>query len=109
MFFEDFDECQEGRDQTEGKAFCEQECVNTLGSYICQCREGFELHPDGKTCIGKAIKSLVKLFKTINIKYKIEINIFPCIVKRSVVTKRISWCWIACKNIFGNNVFDVIK
>ena len=62
LLFLDFDECQEGRDQIEGKAFCEQDCVNTLGSYVCQCREGYELHPDGKTCIGKDIKSSVKVY-----------------------------------------------
>ncbi|CAH1176432.1 unnamed protein product [Phaedon cochleariae] len=29
---------------------CQQECVNTLGSYVCSCKIGFELHSDGKNC-----------------------------------------------------------
>ncbi|KAJ3621320.1 hypothetical protein MTP99_003471 [Tenebrio molitor] len=29
---------------------CAQECINTLGSYECTCRIGFELHSDGKNC-----------------------------------------------------------
>ncbi|XP_076255661.1 tolloid-like protein 1 tolkin [Rhynchophorus ferrugineus] len=29
---------------------CAQECVNTLGSYVCTCRLGYELHSDGKNC-----------------------------------------------------------
>lgn len=32
---------------------CAQQCVNTLGSYVCTCRIGFELHSDGKNCEGK--------------------------------------------------------
>lgn len=31
---------------------CAQLCVNTLGSYVCACRIGFELHSDGKNCEG---------------------------------------------------------
>ncbi|XP_030767675.1 tolloid-like protein 2 [Sitophilus oryzae] len=31
---------------------CAQQCVNTLGSYVCTCRLGFELHSDGKNCEG---------------------------------------------------------
>ncbi|KAJ8911951.1 hypothetical protein NQ315_012762 [Exocentrus adspersus] len=29
---------------------CEQHCINTLGSYVCSCRIGYELHSDGKNC-----------------------------------------------------------
>nr|CAI5851425.1 unnamed protein product [Callosobruchus analis] len=29
---------------------CEQQCINTLGSYTCSCRIGYELHSDGKHC-----------------------------------------------------------
>ncbi|XP_059152837.1 tolloid-like protein 1 isoform X2 [Physella acuta] len=29
---------------------CDHECVNTLGSYRCSCRIGYELHSDGKRC-----------------------------------------------------------
>lgn len=29
---------------------CAQECVNTLGSYECTCKIGYELHSEGKIC-----------------------------------------------------------
>lgn len=32
---------------------CEHVCVNTDGSYICQCYEGFVLREDKKTCKSK--------------------------------------------------------
>lgn len=32
---------------------CEQICVNTPGSYVCQCYEGYELDADGKNCVGE--------------------------------------------------------
>ena len=31
---------------------CDQDCVNTLGSYYCTCREGFSLSLDNYTCNG---------------------------------------------------------
>ena len=34
---------------------CEQECINTIGSYICACRDNFVLGDDGKSCIGKKL------------------------------------------------------
>ncbi|OXB61423.1 hypothetical protein ASZ78_004455 [Callipepla squamata] len=30
---------------------CEHICVNTPGSYVCQCYEGYELDADGKNCV----------------------------------------------------------
>ena len=41
----DIDECAEGTDE------CEDQCVNTLGSYTCKCtRPAYYLHSDGLTC-----------------------------------------------------------
>jgi hypothetical protein len=43
----DINECQEGEN------FCEDICVNTLGSYKCVCNDtDFIIGPDGMTCIG---------------------------------------------------------
>lgn len=33
---------------------CAQQCTNTLGSYKCTCKIGYELHSDGKKCEGKS-------------------------------------------------------
>lgn len=43
----DVDECQ------VHNGGCQHRCVNTLGSYYCECKPGFRLHTDGRTCIGK--------------------------------------------------------
>ena len=42
----DIDECSDGLDM------CEQYCVNTNGSYFCECSDGDVLH-DGFNCRGK--------------------------------------------------------
>lgn len=28
-------------------------CSNTEGSYECNCNDGYELHQDGRICVGK--------------------------------------------------------
>ncbi len=32
---------------------CEHECKNTEGSFLCSCRDGFQLAPDGRSCLGR--------------------------------------------------------
>ena len=32
---------------------CEQECVNTVASFMCACGNGYVLASDGKHCNGK--------------------------------------------------------
>ena len=32
--------------------WCEQECINTVGSFLCDCRSGFYLDKNGQTCSG---------------------------------------------------------
>lgn len=34
---------------------CHHRCVNTPGSYLCECKPGFRLHADGRTCLGKRL------------------------------------------------------
>lgn len=50
-FMKEYNEC----DHTNHG--CEQDCINTLGSYECACRLGFELHSDGKRCEGKFFRA----------------------------------------------------
>ncbi|XP_067928524.1 bone morphogenetic protein 1-like [Watersipora subatra] len=43
-FLKEYDECQ------TSDHGCQHTCINTLGSYRCECRIGYELHSDGKKC-----------------------------------------------------------
>ena len=45
-FFADIDEC------AENITNCTQHCINTVGSYYCNCSNGFLLSDDNHTCIG---------------------------------------------------------
>uniref|UniRef100_A0A8D0CLR5 Metalloendopeptidase n=1 Tax=Scleropages formosus TaxID=113540 RepID=A0A8D0CLR5_SCLFO len=44
QFFSDKDEC------SKENGGCQHECVNTFGSYSCQCRSGFMLHENKHDC-----------------------------------------------------------
>ncbi|XP_078731465.1 dorsal-ventral patterning tolloid-like protein 1 [Lampetra fluviatilis] len=43
-FFSDKDEC------AKDNGGCQHECVNTVGSYTCRCRQGYSLHPNLHDC-----------------------------------------------------------
>ena len=43
-FLLDINECE--------KSACSQDCINTEGSYICSCRNGYFLKYDRRTCEG---------------------------------------------------------
>ena len=43
----DVDEC------AAGSSGCAHVCVNTMGSFACGCRDGFQLNSDQFTCTGK--------------------------------------------------------
>ena len=40
-------------DECSGVNFCQQNCANTVGSFVCSCEEGFTLDVNG-SCIGKS-------------------------------------------------------
>ena len=44
IYFTDKDEC------TINNGGCQQECRNTIGSYVCSCHNGFTLHENGHDC-----------------------------------------------------------
>ncbi|XP_066283009.1 fibrillin-1-like [Branchiostoma lanceolatum] len=50
----DIDECGL---QIESYRTCDQDCVNTVGSYYCTCSFGYELQEDGRSCKGKFFQS----------------------------------------------------
>ena len=44
--YSDIDECSAGTDN------CSQLCINTIGSFTCDCDDGYELDTDDVTCNG---------------------------------------------------------
>lgn len=44
MISADKDEC------AKDNGGCQQECVNTFGSYLCRCGNGYRLHENGHDC-----------------------------------------------------------
>ena len=32
---------------------CEQNCMNTIGSFVCSCDDGYTLNDDERTCTGR--------------------------------------------------------
>ena len=48
-FFADVNECR------MNLRLCQQDCVNTVGSYRCECRSGYVLKTDRRGCQGIAL------------------------------------------------------
>ena len=63
MLFVDDDECL----KTPPVCDINANCKNTLGSYLCSCKEGFK--GDGKTCQGKIKKKHGNIQKTPYVTY----------------------------------------
>ncbi|KAH8395600.1 hypothetical protein KR222_001870, partial [Zaprionus bogoriensis] len=42
--------CEQDVDECEAEKPCDQQCVNTPGSYYCRCRQGFVLQADQQSC-----------------------------------------------------------
>ena len=58
IFSLDYDECQSNSSNN-----CEQICVNIPTSFFCECRYGYSLNEDGRSCDGKTfVFKLRKLY-----------------------------------------------
>lgn len=56
----DIDECSTQR------GVCRNgQCVNTVGTFLCVCNDGYELSLDGRLCSGKELPLLI--FYTLNV------------------------------------------
>jgi hypothetical protein len=47
VYFQDIDECK------SGSSGCDHKCLNTPGTYHCECNDGFYLDTNNRTCIGR--------------------------------------------------------
>ena len=46
---------------------CDHNCINTIGSYQCQCREGFQFISNGRNCTGNLKNLIIHAFTNIQI------------------------------------------
>ena len=49
---------------------CQQDCVNTLGSYRCECRSGYILKADRRGCRGKIVGNFLGRWAIIRLSIK---------------------------------------
>ncbi|XP_030639725.1 complement component 1, r subcomponent [Chanos chanos] len=47
----DVDECSSPNPEGGSGPLCSQICLNTIGSYFCDCNHGYQLQPDQRTCL----------------------------------------------------------
>ena len=52
LFYPDFNECKTDQHKCDGL------CINTAGSYLCDCEQGFLLNTDGRSCDGERCISM---------------------------------------------------
>ena len=52
LFLPDLDECESGDEM------CDDICINTIGSYRCECNEGRSLDEDRRGCSGRCYNTI---------------------------------------------------
>uniref|UniRef100_A0A8C8DGT3 Low density lipoprotein receptor a n=1 Tax=Oryzias sinensis TaxID=183150 RepID=A0A8C8DGT3_9TELE len=104
---EDIDECA-------SPDTCSQTCINTMGSYKCECEEGYQVDPVTKTC--KSIGTIAYLFFTNRHevrKMTLDKSEYTRVIPRlknvvaldiDVATKEIYWSDISLKKIYRTNI-----
>ncbi|XP_018614719.1 epidermal growth factor-like protein 7 [Scleropages formosus] len=60
--------CQTDVDECSGSRPCSQTCRNTAGSYRCECKEGYALAEDGRSCEALPPPTLPARTKTDNLR-----------------------------------------
>ena len=88
----EIDEC------TEGTHLCSQLCINTNGSYICDCRSGFIIDVDERTCDGEAKVNNATLWVMI-----LCIHKFAYIADINECSDGIHSCQQVCNNTHGSH------
>lgn len=76
----DIDECQ------VHNGGCQHRCVNTRGSYYCECHIGSRLHVDKRTCLGEVV--ILRRLLIYSVSFLLEVaNLYLDWQKHTVVAK----------------------
>ena len=89
----DIDEC------TEGLANCEQDCINTIGSYMCSCNQGYRLASDGRACNGESMHGVESPTTCI---IGMLFTLYPFPIDIDECSEGISGCAHTCTNTIGS-------
>ena len=94
--FADIDEC------AEGTAGCAQNCHNSAGSFYCECRSGYQLGIDNKSCLGKLYDQFTPSTPSSHIFQVLTIIFLSHSISRFRSRKRTNY--VARVNIHWNNI-----
>ncbi|XP_076793772.1 epidermal growth factor-like protein 7 isoform X3 [Arvicanthis niloticus] len=90
------DTCQTDVDEcSTGEASCPQRCVNTVGSYWCQCWEGQSPSADGRLCLSKERPSPVAPNPTAGVDSMVREEVYRLQARVDVLEQvRLGWEWV---------------
>ena len=54
--------CLDDNQCSNGNGGCDHKCTNKIPDFECDCRQGYVLEKDGKTCKGK--NNLARIYRT---------------------------------------------
>jgi len=96
----DLDECAEGQNQ------CQQSCINTFGSFKCDCDVGYQPTPDQTSCTGVQMAVCtytfwVSVYVIYHNEQSIFLSIFPD-VDECLLPAAVTGCRFGCINTPGS-------
>lgn len=92
-----------------GRNLCEQICIDNIGSYSCDCKNGYLLHSNGFYCEGIHVRNIYKLGSN-TFAYFSDIN--ECLVRghncnlNAICENNIGSFSCHCKPGFSGNGID---
>lgn len=101
LFWSDIDECSTQR------GLCRNgQCVNTVGTFLCVCNDGYELTLDGRMCAGTELKLSIFfwIWSVLHVLHYLS-HVFPLQISMNVqwiqahVALALVWIWTALTGV----------